>query len=173
LTDLFGMQARPISSDADGRFEIAGLNPGSYDLRVETEALEAGRLQDLRVDEDAKVEVTLRIVRGATLRVRALNFDKQAIPLAYVSLLDGQGKAVVNRISTVSVLKRLVSNKDEVADSGWYEFGSVPPDTYTIVVAEPGKEELRLTRTIADGEVFAWEVDVATDLAARARGQGR
>ena len=167
LASLFGTQSRPISSGDDGRFEISGLNPGSYDLRVDTEALEAGRQSDVQVFEDAAVDVTLNIVRGATLRVRATNVDKGQIPLAYVSLLDGQGKAVVSKISTISVMRRLLSNRDRVADSGWYEFGSVPPDTYTAVIAEPGKPELRITRIIADGETVEWDIDVAAELAAR------
>ncbi|MEY3160080.1 MAG: hypothetical protein RIT25_71, partial [Planctomycetota bacterium] len=103
------------------------------------------------------------------LRLRATNVDKGQIPIAQISLLDGSGKPVVNRISTLSVMKRLVSNKDKVEDSGWYEYGNVAPDTYTIVVTEPGKEELRVTRTIADGETVSWELDVAAILAERAK----
>jgi len=167
LTDLLGMQARPIVTGDDGRFEITGLNPGVYDLRVDTEALQAGRAQDVQVAEDATADVTLRIVRGATLRVRATNVDKRQIPLAWVTLVDGQGKRVVNKISTLSVMKRLMSSRDEVQDSGWYEFGSVPPDTYTLLVDEPGKPQLRITRTIADGETVEWDVDVAAELSAR------
>lgn len=167
LTSMLGMQAKPITTNDDGRFEITGLNPGSYDLRVETEALQAGKAQDIEVAEDAVADVTLRIVRGATIKVRATNVDKQMIPLANVSLLDGKGKKVVNKVSTMSVMKRFLSSRDEVKDSGWYEFGSVPPDTYTIVIAEAGKPETRIIRTIADGEVVEWDIDVAAELRAR------
>ena len=89
------------------------------------------------------------------------------IPLAQITLLDGNGKAVVNRVSTLSVMKRLIGNKDTVADSGWFEFGSVPPDTYTAVITEQGKPDIRIVRTIADGETVEWDVDVAAELAAR------
>ncbi|MCC7063672.1 MAG: carboxypeptidase regulatory-like domain-containing protein [Planctomycetes bacterium] len=169
LLDLIGAQSRPIRSGADGRFEIPGLTPGVYDLRVESEALEAGKASDLRVAEDAATDVVLRMVRGATLKVRATNVDKQLIPFANLTLLDGNGKPVVNRLSTLSVMKRLMGSKDEVADSGWYTFGSVPPDTYTAVITEQGKPELRITRTIRDGETVEWDVDVAAELEQRDR----
>ena len=54
-------------------------------------------------------------------------------------------------------------------DSGWYEFGSVPPDTYTAVITEAGKPDVRITRTITDGQTFEWDIDVAAELAARER----
>ncbi|MEO6595681.1 MAG: carboxypeptidase regulatory-like domain-containing protein [Planctomycetota bacterium] len=167
MLDLLGAQAQPIRSGADGRFEIKGLNPGDYDLRVEGDALQAGKVNDVRVDEDATADVTLHMVRGAVLRLRATNVAAERIPFAQLSLLDGRGKPVVSRVSTLSVMKRLMGSRDEVADSGWYEFGSVPPDTYTAVIAEPGQPEIRITRTIADGETFEWDVDVGAELAAR------
>ncbi|MBX3464619.1 MAG: carboxypeptidase regulatory-like domain-containing protein, partial [Planctomycetes bacterium] len=167
MLDLLGAQPRPIRSGEDGRFEIQGLSPGLYDLRIDSEALQAGKATDVRVAEDAATDVQLVMVRGAVLRVRATNVAKQRIPLAYVSLLDGQGKAVVRRVSTLSVMKRLMGSRDQVDDSGWYEFGSVPPDTYTAVITEPGKPEIRITRTIQDGETVEWDVDIAAELEAR------
>jgi hypothetical protein len=47
-------------------------------------------------------------------------------------------------------------------DSGWFEVGDVPPDTYTVVVERPGQPEVRVTRAIADGEVVEWEVDLGS-----------
>jgi protocatechuate 3,4-dioxygenase beta subunit len=168
LLDLIGT-TRPVRTGEDGRFEIVGLTPGSYSLRVESEALEAGKLDDVAVQQDLPTEVELRVVRGATLRVRATNVDKQQIPLGNITLLDGNGKPVVSRLSTFTIMKRLMSNKDSVENSGWYEFGSVPPDTYTAVLREQGKEDIRIVRTIRDGETVEWDIDVGLELEARDR----
>ena len=170
LLNLLGSQ-QLIRTGDDGRFEIPSLTPGNYSLRVESEALEAGKLDDVVVQEDMPTEVTLRVVTGATLRVRATNVSKEQIPFGNISLLDGRGKAVVSRVSTFQVLKRLMSSRDKVADSGWYEFGSVPPDTYTLVLRESGQPEMRITRVIRDGETVAWDIDVEAELAAREREQ--
>ncbi|MEC8652169.1 MAG: carboxypeptidase-like regulatory domain-containing protein [Planctomycetota bacterium] len=168
LIDLIG-STRPVRTGADGRFEISGLSPGSYSLRVESEALEAGKLDDVVVQEELASEVQLRVVRGATLRVRATNVDKQQIPLGNITLLDGKGKPVVSRLSTFTIMKRLMSNRDKVENSGWYEFGSVPPDTYTAILKEQGKEDIRIVRTIRDGETVEWDIDVGLELQARDR----
>ncbi len=174
LLDMIGT-ARPVRTDANGRFELRGLTPGSYSLRVESEALEAGKLDDVVVQEGLPTEVQLRVVRGATLRVRATNVDKQQIPLGNITLLDGRSKPVVSRLSTFTLMKRWMSNRDTVNDSGWYEFGSVPPDTYTAILREQGEEDIRIVRTIKDGETVEWDIDVALELEARdrARKDGR
>jgi|GEM_PF-1938397 len=168
LIDMLG-SSRPVRTGEDGRFEIKGLSPGDYSLRVESEALEAGKLDGVIVQEELQVEVQLKVVRGATLRVRATNVDKQQIPLGNITLLDGQGKAVVNRLSTFTIMKRMMSRRDKVENSGWYEFGSVPPDTYTAVLKEKGKEDIRIVRTIRDGETVEWDIDVGLELEARGR----
>ena len=103
------------------------------------------------------------------MRVRATNVDKQQLPLGNITLLDGKGKPVVSRLSTFTIMKRLMSNRDKVENSGWYEFGSVPPDTYTAILKEQGKEDIRIVRTIRDGETVEWDIDVGLELQARDR----
>ena len=168
LMDLIG-STRPVRTGDDGRFEVKGLTPGNYSLRVESEALDAGKLDDVVVQEDLPTDVQLRVVKGAARRVRATNVDKKQIPLGDITLLDGKGKPVVSRLSTFTIMRRLMSRKDKVENSGWYEFGSVPPDTYTAILKQAGEEDIQIVRTIRDGETVEWDIDVGLELEARAR----
>ena len=164
LADLFGIQAQPARSGPDGRFTIAGVTPGVYRVRADAEGLSPGVADDVVVAEDRAADVRLVVVRGATLRVRVTNVDGSKIPFASLTLLDGKGKPLISRVSALSVFRRLMGDQQTKDDSGWYEVGGVPPDTYTIVVTEPGKPELRITRTITDGETVAWDVDMTAEL---------
>ena len=52
------------------------------------------------------------------------------------------------------------AGKSEGEDSGWYELGNVKPDTYTAVVRQAGKEDIRFTQAVKDGEEISWEVSM-------------
>lgn len=172
IMDLFGVQARPVRSGADGHFELGGLTPGTYRVRADAEGLAPGVAEDVIVRSDSTVDVTIRVIRGATLRLRARNVDGSKIPLANISVLDGKGKPLASRVSTMSILRRAMSaGVSKVEDSGWYEVGSVPPDTYTVIVTQQGKPEIRFTREIKDGETVEWDVDVTAELEAAGRGK--
>lgn len=174
VLDLFGVQARPVRSAEDGRFELAGLTPGTYRVRADSDGLAPGVAEDVVVVEEGVVDVTIRVVQGATLRVRARNVDGSQIPPARITVLDGEGRPLASKVSVMSVFRRLVgSGSAKVDDTGWYEVGSVPPDTYTIVITEPGQPEIRVTRTIRDGEVAEWDVDAAAELERSGRSRDR
>lgn len=171
LGDLFGLQERPARTGPDGRFKIEGVTPGRYRVRADVEGLSPGVADEVVVAESAATDVTIQVVRGATLRLRVTNVDGSFVPLAQVSLLDGRGKPLASRVSVLSVFRRFVAADEKKEDTGWREIGGIPPDTYTLIVKEPGKEEVRFTRTVNDGEKVEWEIDMMAELrkAGRAR----
>ncbi|MCB9868860.1 MAG: carboxypeptidase regulatory-like domain-containing protein [Planctomycetes bacterium] len=164
LVDLFGLQLRPAKSDASGRFTIEGLTPGKFRVRAEVEGLSPGVADGVSVVEGQPTEVRLSVVRGATLRVRVRNISGENLPLANVSVLDGKGKSVLANVSVLSIFQRYMKGQKKKDSSGWHEIGGVPPDTYTVVVSEKGQPELRVVRTIQDGEKAEWDIDMAAEL---------
>ena len=169
LVDLLGMQVRPEKSGADGRFELTGVTPGTYRVRADADGLAPGVVEEVLITEEGVADVRIAVVRGATLRVRARNVDGTTIPFASISVLDGSGKPLASNVSVMSVFKRMMGRKDKKQDTGWYEVGSVPPGTYTIVITEKDKPEIRVTREIVDGETIEWDVDVTAELEAQGR----
>ncbi len=169
IMDLFGVQARPSKSDVDGRFTLTGVSPGTYDVRADTEGLSPGVARDVTVIEEGEIDVAITVVKGAILKVRARNIDGGKIPFANISLLDGEGNSIVKNVSVMSVFSRMMRGKQKKENTGWYEFGSVPPDTYTVVITEAGKPDLRISRMIADGEKVEWDIDASAELEAAGR----
>lgn len=167
-SDLFGLQTRPARTDAAGRFEVSRLTPGSYTVRADAEGLAAGVQEGVWVAEGQAVDLSLAVVRGATLRVRVTSVDGGRLPPARMTILDGSGKPLARKMSVFSVFRRFVRSKP-AADTGWIELGQVPPDHYTLIITEDGHADVKLKRVIADGEIVEWELDMAEELERRGR----
>ena len=161
VLDLLGVQAEPVRSGADGRFEVRGLTPGTYRVRADADGLAPG-VAGAAVVEGGIAEVQVQVVRGATLRLRARGADGELVPPGQLSILDGQGRPLAPKTSMTSVLRRMFGRQQSGGGSGWLEVGDVAPDTYTVVVRRPGEAEERFERVIADGEVVEWEIDLAS-----------
>lgn len=169
LADLFGVPMRPTKSGPDGRFTIDRVTPGKYRVRADVQGLAPGNADGVVIDEGRATDVTLKVVRGAKVRLRATNVDGSKVPLANITVLDGEGKPLASKVSVVSVMRQFLAQDEKKEDTGWHEVGNIPPDTYTVIITEKGKPEVRVTRAIKDGETFEWDIDVTQELKAAGR----
>lgn len=167
LEDLFGVQRRPVRSAADGTFALPGLTPGSYAITADLGDRTSEPQRGVAVAEAQESAVELHLIRGATVRVRVRNVDGSLLPSGTLQLLDGRGEPLTKSMSALSIFRRLMGSRTTAEDTGWREFGSVPPDTYTVVVREDGKPEQRFVRAVRDGETVEWDIDMAAALRER------
>lgn len=165
LADLFGVQRRPVRTADDGTFAVEGLTPGPYSFTADRDD-KTSAPEEVVLVEGGEATVQLTLIRGATLKIRVRNIDGTLLRPGDVQILDGRGQPVTKRMSALGIFRRFMGNDDKKEDSGWREVGNVPPDTYTVVVSEPGKPEKRYTKTIRDGEVVEWDVDMAATIRA-------
>src|SRR6185295_18496733 len=69
------------STDADGRFRVAGLPAGSIDLEISAEGYETGRLEAFQIPEGKDLEgLEISLRRGAVLEVLVLDARGEPVP---------------------------------------------------------------------------------------------
>ncbi|MHC4853506.1 MAG: carboxypeptidase regulatory-like domain-containing protein, partial [Planctomycetota bacterium] len=164
IGDLFGLQRSPVRTGADGRFTIPRVTPGKYRVRAEIEGLAPGTADDVVVLAGQPTDCQIGVVKGAKLKIRVTNIDGSNLPLASISVFDSKGKPLASKVSVVSVFRKLMRGKTKRDSSGWHEIGSIPPDTYTVVIQEKGQPDIEVKRTIHDGEEARWDINMAEEL---------
>lgn len=170
LFDLFGVQRAPVRTDENGNFEIRGVTPGTYSVLADADGVATGVEDDVFVVEEGIARANLSVVVGARLRVRVTNVQGDQIRPGDITVLDGKGNPIASRVSVTSIFRALVGSRDdEVDSSGWYDLGKVPPDTYTVIIREPGQPDFQITRTLVDGEEYEWDIDMQRELEAAGR----
>ncbi|MEE9126706.1 MAG: carboxypeptidase-like regulatory domain-containing protein, partial [Planctomycetota bacterium] len=130
----------------------------------EVQALAPGTADDVVVVEGQPTDCQIRIVKGATLKVRVTNIDGSNLPLASISVFDSKGKPLASKVSVLSVFAKLMRGKTKRDSSGWHEIGNIPPDTYTVIIQEKGQPDIKVQRTIRDGEEARWDINMGEEM---------
>jgi hypothetical protein len=160
-TDLFGLPMNTVKTDVHGGFVLEGLTPGGYTVTARMKDLTPAEESGLIVSEGGESQVRLVLIKGATLRIKVIDIAGGSVPIGDVQILDSKGQPVVRRYSALELMRMAFSGgRKEGDDTGWYEIGNIKPDTYTAVIRQQGKPELRFSREVRDGEKASWEVSM-------------
>jgi len=125
-----GSSAWSTESRSDGRYRLQRLPPGEYEIDVRDERLVSSAHRTLRVAEGERAkDINFEVYEG--LSVRGLVLEEgtgQAIPGAFVRLVDGPGRA-----------KSTAKPRAAVADAtGSFEFRNVPEGRFTLTAKADG-----------------------------------
>src|SRR5215475_12136369 len=126
------------TSDAEGRFHFAGLQPGGYWISPHAyayvpanQSLNARNRGGIVVGEgDTIDDVSIELVRGGVVTGRVIDEDGRPVVGSYVSLQSPPGDRVISaRFGSESV-----SGMGETDDRGVYRLFGVPPGRYLVSV---------------------------------------
>jgi hypothetical protein len=140
IGDNFSSEARQnlARTDAEGRFQAAGLPPGVVELSVQAEGYRARQIGGVRIPEDRDLrDVKIVLVRAALLDVRVLDAEGEPVPDLWVQAFPeepGQPAATY------------VSRQTTDAD-GRCRLSAVP-GIYEILAAEEGRSARRRVEAV-------------------------
>lgn len=124
-----------VKTDAQCRFELLGLAPGSYTVVAQQVGLAPGITTDVVVLEQEDSTTSVALASGAAVTGRLLGPSRRPVagPVS-VEELDGRPPPLV-------LADRL---RAEAGQAGRFRIDAVPPGSHTLVVAAPGFAPVRL-----------------------------
>jgi uncharacterized protein (DUF2141 family) len=134
------------STSASGRFEVAGLSPGSYTVFARTDALCSNESAPIVIASDDSAHVELTLQPSALLRV--IVDDEHGHPTgAMIGVVDAHG-----RDFGPSNPANDMSGESGEGDDMSRTFGPLPPGTYSVSATNHDKVSVRADTQLAPGE---------------------
>jgi hypothetical protein len=154
------------TTDAAGRFELAGLNAGRYKLVVRAPEFALGLLPGLTVEAGTDTEVNVVLHRGAAVSGRLVGPNEQPVA-GRVGVQEIDGAAVPWNAGDLLTT--------EAGTDGRFQLPALPPGSHTLVITAPGHATQRVPVDVGAGgvPVDVGDVLLETGLAIRGRVRDR
>jgi protocatechuate 3,4-dioxygenase beta subunit len=152
----------PIAADAKGRFEIAGIKPGTYRIVVRSPGFAPGFVPGVSVQDGSDAEVDVVLYAGGTVSGRLLDKnDRPVVGRVTVQELEGQDAP----FGLEDVLAT------EAGADGRFRLTALPPGSHALAVLAPGHGGQRVAFDVGTtGEpVDLGDIVLETGLAIRGR----
>ena len=166
-TPRFRRPVRPVVTDAQGRYEIAGLDPGSYRVTARHKDFAPGVVPAVSVERGGDVQVDVTLDKGAALSGRLVTGpEPQAVAgRVFVQELDGQ--------RAPDALREVL--RAEAGADGRFRLESVPAGAHALAVTAPGYASKRVEVQVSPAarEVNLGDVELETGLTIRGRVRDR
>jgi protocatechuate 3,4-dioxygenase beta subunit len=160
-----GLAASPEATDTQGRFEISGLEPGTYRVIAFKKGMAPGTASGIAVERSGDVDVDIALEPGTRVHGRLVGAEGEGVAgLVVLRELDGK---------PVRFLAELL-RADAGAD-GRFAIDTVPPGAHALGVTAPGYGAKRVEVEVgrADREIDLGEVPLESGLTIRGRVRDR
>jgi protocatechuate 3,4-dioxygenase beta subunit len=141
-SDSVGLEVPSVASvatDAEGRFTLAGLQPGNYQLgaRRPGYVVDRGGAPFAIADGDTKTDVVLKLTPQSILAGSVLDDEGEPVRRAHVAVQRAVYTAAGRTLATIE--------EAATKDDGSFLFGTLPPGRYTVRAApsQTGQPQLR------------------------------
>ncbi len=156
----------PAVSDAQGRYEIAGLRPGTYRLVARHKDFAPEMIGGVTVERSGDVQADLTLEKGTTVVGRLISGPEQAVGgRVTMQELDGQ--------SAPPTLRDVM--RAEAGIDGRFRLEAIPSGAHVVGVVAPGYASKRVDVHVRPGarEVDLGDVELETGLTIRGRVRDR
>jgi protocatechuate 3,4-dioxygenase beta subunit len=156
---LFEAAPRPDETDAEGRFEILGLQPGEYRLTARHREL-APAITTITLARGAVEQADLVLRPGVEVAGRLVDAEEKPVRGA-VAFAEVDGQAAPSTLAEVS--------KSLAGDDGRFRMAHVPLGRHVLAVVAPGFTPLRVDVTVGANPVDVGDVRLESGLVIQGR----
>lgn len=157
--------AAAVATDASGRFELLGLDPGSYRVVARQTGLALGFVSGVIVEADVETPVEVTLPRAATVTGRLLGPTERPVP----------GRVLVQELNGLPVSRSVAEMlRAEAGADGRFRLEGLPPGSHALLVNAPRHAPKRVDfDVVKHGVVDLADVSLEVGLTIRGRVRDR